>query len=82
MSTDDIERLMEDLGIKFKGRSYNLLTRNCNHFTEELVQILCDKPMPRWINRLAGLGTWMPCIVTAEEYIDPPTATEHQYSQQ
>jgi len=57
MTQSQIDDMMIDLGARFTGSSYNLLTSNCNHFTAELIQILCSKPIPRWINRLASLGT-------------------------
>lgn len=56
LTQSEIDSLMVDLGGKYRGRSYNLLLRNCNHFTEELVRLLCDKPIPSWINRLAHWG--------------------------
>ena len=51
-----LDALIVSLGRQYTGQSYNLLTRNCNHFTDELVQRLCDTSAPAWINRLAKLG--------------------------
>lgn len=61
MSQQEVDALLTDIGGKYTGRSYNLLFRNCNHFSEELVQILCAKPVPGWINRLALLGILSIC---------------------
>lgn len=55
----------------FLGPSYNLLSRNCNHFTSYLCELLTGKPAPRYINRAAGIGVSLPCIVP-NEWIEPP----------
>ena len=41
------------------GCTYNILTRNCNHFSTELVDILFKgkRKMPKYINRLANFGS-------------------------
>jgi hypothetical protein len=57
MTRAEVTSLMVSLGEKYTGRSYNLLTRNCNHFAEEVLEILCNRRLPGWVNRLAGLGT-------------------------
>lgn len=63
LSQLEIDQLMIEMGQRYTGSSYNLLTRNCNHFTEALIQALCAQPIPRWINRMAALGTWVPCFI-------------------
>ncbi|GAA5830708.1 hypothetical protein JCM5353_004093 [Sporobolomyces roseus] len=45
------------------GTNYNLLQRNCNSFTDELVRRLTGRPAPYWINRAAFIATSFPCIV-------------------
>ena len=37
--------------------------RNCNHFSADLCQRLCQATPPRWINRLAYIGSWMPFVL-------------------
>ena len=36
--------------------SYDLLARNCNHFSDALCQRLCAKRIPGWVNRAARVG--------------------------
>lgn len=60
---------------EFLGPTYNLLTRNCNHFTSYLCEKLTGKPAPRYINRAAGIGVTIPCIVPAE-WVEPPECEE------
>lgn len=59
----------------FLGPTYNLLTRNCNHFTSFLCEKLTGQPAPKYINRAAGIGVNLPCIVPAE-WIEPPECEE------
>ncbi|GAA5877155.1 hypothetical protein JCM16303_006185 [Sporobolomyces ruberrimus] len=47
------------------GTKYDLLKRNCNSFTEELVRRLTGKAPPYWINRAAFIAASFPCIVPA-----------------
>ena len=48
------------------GNSYSLLERNCNHFSDQLCRSLVQRPAPRYINRLAGLGQRLSCILPQE----------------
>ncbi|CEP16540.1 hypothetical protein [Parasitella parasitica] len=75
LSAKEIEELLLQLSDEFTGSSYNLLTRNCNHFTEELVMKLTQKTIPAWINRAAKLGNMFPCVVPWE-WIQPPEFSE------
>lgn len=52
----EIEEIIERISEEFSGNSYNLITRNCNHFSDELCKYLCDNKIPGWINRLAVFG--------------------------
>jgi hypothetical protein len=38
------------------GRSYNLLTRNCNHFAAALCSLLAVHAEPNYVNRAARVG--------------------------
>lgn len=65
----EVNGILKKLGETFHGRSYHLVHRNCNHFTETLATaiILNDqlvdpkqgrlKSYPDWINRLASTGS-------------------------
>jgi hypothetical protein len=64
----DIDRAIDELRSSFHGSSYNLLTKNCNHFSDALCNKLLEKPIPGYVNRLANLGGMVSCLL-------PPTLT-------
>ncbi|USW46763.1 Putative PPPDE peptidase domain-containing protein [Septoria linicola] len=70
-SPSETEDILKDIGEKFLGPRYNLLTNNCNHFTSALVLALTGKAAPGWLNRAAGIGLALPCVVP-REWISPP----------
>ncbi|ORZ14716.1 PPPDE putative peptidase domain-domain-containing protein [Absidia repens] len=71
LTNDQIHKLIQDISKDYVGTSYNLLTRNCNHFTDDLCVRLTGKHAPSWINRAAKLGTMFPCVIPTE-WIEPP----------
>ncbi|CZT41967.1 uncharacterized protein RSE6_01792 [Rhynchosporium secalis] len=68
---EDIDAIIKLASEEFQGTSYNLLTRNCNHFTSYLCEKLTGRPGPSWLNRAAGIGVALPCVVP-REWIAPP----------
>ncbi|KAI8371777.1 PPPDE putative peptidase domain-containing protein [Radiomyces spectabilis] len=71
LSEDELAQEVAIISQEFGGTSYNLLTRNCNHFTEEFCRRLTGKQIPAWINRAARLGALVPCVIPGE-WIQPP----------
>lgn len=51
-----VEMLIIELGTHFSGKTYNIISKNCNHFGDEFAKKLCGKGIPGWINRLAYVG--------------------------
>jgi len=37
---DEIQQAVAHLGRDFKGASYHLMNKNCNHFSSELAQVI------------------------------------------
>ncbi|RPB24034.1 DUF862-domain-containing protein [Terfezia boudieri ATCC MYA-4762] len=72
---EEINRIILNASDEFLGPTYNLLTRNCNHFTSSLCEKLTGKAAPKYINRAAGIGVTIPCIVPAE-WVEPPECEE------
>jgi hypothetical protein len=47
MTLDEIVAYQgEDMSAKFTRSSYDVLTRNCNHYSNNLAQVLCGKSIP------------------------------------
>ncbi|KAK9080607.1 hypothetical protein SSX86_000365 [Deinandra increscens subsp. villosa] len=61
----EVRRVMADLADDYKGISYNLITKNCNHFCNDACVKLTGNTIPRWINRLARIGSLCNCIIPA-----------------
>ncbi|GMN35332.1 hypothetical protein TIFTF001_005224 [Ficus carica] len=61
----DVRSLMEKLAEDYSGNTYHLITKNCNHFCNDVCLKLTGKPIPRWVNRLARLGLFCNCVLPA-----------------
>lgn len=66
-SEHEVEQLIHSIAAEYPGNSYSLFYKNCNHFSNDLCQRLCGKSIPKWINRLAFLASYIPCIGTQNE---------------
>ncbi|XP_033115862.1 deubiquitinase DESI2-like [Anneissia japonica] len=73
LTEDQVMKVVDCLGKKYPGDSYHLIHKNCNHFTQELSQILCGKDIPNWVNRLATVGARMPFMerMLPKEWLTP-----------
>lgn len=63
LSPREIRSFMEKLAEEYSGNTYHLITKNCNHFCNDVCLRLTGKPIPRWINRLARLGFLCNCVL-------------------
>lgn len=61
----DVRSFMEKLAEEYSGNTYHLITRNCNHFCNDVCIRLAGKPIPSWVNRLARLGLFCNCVLPA-----------------
>ncbi|KAK3500864.1 PPPDE putative peptidase domain-containing protein [Neurospora crassa] len=67
----EIDAIIREASEEFLGTAYNLLTKNCNHFTSHLCQKLTGLPGPAWLNRAASIGVALPCMVP-KDWIEVP----------
>ncbi|KAI0394705.1 DUF862-domain-containing protein [Xylariaceae sp. FL0594] len=67
----EIDAIIQRASVEFDGSAYNILTRNCNHFTSYLCQKLTGRPGPSWLNRAAAIGIALPCVVP-RDLVAPP----------
>jgi len=62
-SPADVRQILEQIATDYPGNSYHILNRNCNHFSNDLVVRLLGRPLPSYINRLAGLVSLVKCVL-------------------
>lgn len=72
---EEIDAIIKKASEAFHGTAYNILSRNCNHFTSYLCQELTGRPGPTWLNRAASIGIALPCIVPKDWIAAPDFET-------
>ncbi|KAK9130779.1 hypothetical protein Sjap_011266 [Stephania japonica] len=61
---------IETAAAEYHGDTYHLITKNCNHFTDDICSRLTGKHIPGWVNRLAHIEEDMSESLS--------TATQHE----
>ncbi|KAL6216059.1 PREDICTED: deSI-like protein At4g17486 [Fragaria vesca subsp. vesca] len=61
----EVRAFMEKLAEDYSGNTYHLITKNCNHFCNDVCLKLTERTIPRWVNRLARLGLFCNCVLPA-----------------
>lgn len=61
-SSRDFSNIIESLRPKFKGSDYNILSKNCNSFADNLLQRMLGKELPGFVNRMAYIGSMFSCL--------------------
>lgn len=56
LSIFKVNQVLRELSREWPGVSYDLLSRNCNHFCDELCERLGVPKLPGWVNRFAHAG--------------------------
>ncbi|KAE9464403.1 hypothetical protein C3L33_03676, partial [Rhododendron williamsianum] len=56
MPPSEFRTFIESVASEYHGDTYQLITKNCNHFTDDIVYRMTGKHIPGWVNRLAWLG--------------------------
>ncbi|VYS67869.1 unnamed protein product [Arabidopsis thaliana] len=63
---ENVRVFMEKLAEEYSGNSYHLITKNCNHFCNDVCVQLTRRSIPSWVNRLARFGLFCNCVLPAE----------------
>ncbi|XP_057445612.1 deSI-like protein At4g17486 isoform X2 [Lotus japonicus] len=63
MHPSEFRTVVENLASEYHGDTYHLISKNCNHFTNDVSCRLIGKRIPGWVNRLARLGSLCSCLL-------------------
>ncbi|KAF3788717.1 DeSI-like protein [Nymphaea thermarum] len=63
MTQSEVQTFMEHMASKYHGDTYHLISKNCNHFTDDVCMTLTGRSIPGWVNRLARLGALCNCLL-------------------
>ncbi|KAG5564559.1 hypothetical protein RHGRI_000665 [Rhododendron griersonianum] len=55
MPPSEFRTFVETMASEYHGNTYHLISKNCNHFTDDIAWRLTGKHIPGWVNRLARL---------------------------
>lgn len=55
----EVREFMEQCSSSYYGDTYHLIVKNCNHFCRDVCHQLTGKSIPKWVNRLAKIGTFL-----------------------
>ncbi|KAL8534466.1 hypothetical protein ACS0TY_010469 [Phlomoides rotata] len=55
-SISKVNQILRELSREWPGHSYDLLSKNCNHFCDALCERLGVPKLPGWVNRFAHAG--------------------------
>ncbi|KAL2653786.1 hypothetical protein R1flu_021914 [Riccia fluitans] len=76
LSPQDFRSFIEAVADNYYGNSYHLLTKNCNHFTNDVCCLLTGKEVPGWVNRLAGIGLFCSCLLPESLQVPAPSSSD------
>ncbi|KAL9051421.1 MAG: hypothetical protein Q9162_006028 [Coniocarpon cinnabarinum] len=66
LTAPEIDAVIKTASRRFLGSEWNLLEKNCNHFTSYLCLELTGMEAPSWLNRAARVGVRLPCLLPRE----------------
>lgn len=58
-----VREFMERQSLNYNGDTYHLIIKNCNHFCEDICHKLTGNRIPKWVNRLARIGSVCNCVL-------------------
>ncbi|GMH27329.1 hypothetical protein Nepgr_029172 [Nepenthes gracilis] len=63
MPPTEFRIFIENVASEYHGDSYHLISKNCNHFTDDIAWRLTKRHIPGWVNRLARVGSVCSCLL-------------------
>jgi hypothetical protein len=80
LSAEEVLAVVDRFRETWTNDTYDVLLRNCNHFTDALCRELLGSGIPRYVNRLARVASLMRCCIpksmrTSTQALSPFTDT-------
>ncbi|KAL8205254.1 hypothetical protein R6Q57_008805 [Mikania cordata] len=63
LTPNQVQRFIELQSNNYYGDTYHLFGKNCNHFCDDICYKLTGNRIPKWVNRLARIGSCCHCIL-------------------
>ncbi|KAF5796957.1 putative PPPDE peptidase domain, PPPDE putative peptidase domain superfamily [Helianthus annuus] len=63
MNPAQVREFMKHHVANYNGDTYHLIVKNCNHFCNDICYKLTGKSIPKWVNRMAKLGSMFSCVL-------------------
>ncbi|CAE7949513.1 unnamed protein product, partial [Symbiodinium sp. KB8] len=57
LAPSEVQKLITEMAKSWPGREYNVISKNCCHFSDELCQLLGVGPLPSWVTNLANAAS-------------------------
>jgi len=72
-SSQEVQAIVDSMASEFYGNTYHLVNKNCNHFSDALCKTLLGKGIPGFVNRMATVGAFVPCLLPQNLGVQTPT---------
>lgn len=73
LTEKQVQRMLVNLSREWHGSHYNLVLRNCNHFSNHFCELLSGRKVPAWVNRFADMTRRLPLLdrVLPKQWLKP-----------
>jgi hypothetical protein len=61
-TSEEIGAIINSLRGGYRGEDYNILSKNCNCFANDLCNRIVNKDIPGYVNRMAYIGSQFSCL--------------------
>lgn len=84
LDPNEVREFFERHTATYTGDTYHLVMKNCNHFCEDICYKLTGKKIPKWVNRLAKLGSTFNFMLPEGLKIDgvQRSSSRHEYDRE
>uniref|UniRef100_A0A6V7QQA0 PPPDE domain-containing protein n=1 Tax=Ananas comosus var. bracteatus TaxID=296719 RepID=A0A6V7QQA0_ANACO len=67
----EFRAFIENMAADYHGDTYQIISKNCNHFTDDASLKLTGRSIPGWVNRLAKIGALCNCLLPESMRMPP-----------